>query len=585
MIFAGCTSLDRNFLDSKKIQKAVKDLSKTAVNTISNQQIFLCYSIDRGYEQAYERNYGIVLGRVFNKNRDEPVDPPISQKNFLDEVWGKYVYFQYEEDGLQIYVDPVGQMPCFYHKISETTVYFASSIELLIRSLQSFPGYDWAYFYTYLINGWGIFSKTPFQNIFEIPPGCVLKIGAKGLEVSPFWNLFKFYQKQEYRDPAEALSSTIKSWIEPYEQIYVSLSGGLDSSSIMHCLKSVLKDNQKITALNFYHKKISLSNESQYARKVCDEINAKMIAIETSSALPFDPYSIQAITLPNKPSYGLTYLKTLELIRSYIPEGRSVLQIGGLGGDHLFLNPPPKLAIADWIFEKGFLGSFAKLQELAHIYRDPYYSIIWETFRGLFSHYLTGKTEINLIQKLSPSWLKKQVKTDSYQKIKHPLLERQMKTIPPGKKSQIYAYFEGISSIHIGSDIIPSSFYPFLYEPVVRSALSYPSYDLFSHGYDRYPFRESIFKRFQTDQAWRRTKGDTTGVFQLGVKKNLNFVLALCLDGEIAKQGLFNQEALHQAILQTSVGENDESSWAFTHLASLEIFIDLWNQNLLTHSN
>ena len=91
---------------------------------------------------------------------------------------------------------------------------------------------------------------------------------------------------------------------------------------------------------------------------------------------------------------------------------------------------------------------------------------------------------------------------------------------------------------------IDPTYYPFLYEPVVEFALSFPTYELFDKGYDRYPLRKAVSEIFKTDTVWRRDKSQTTGLFQLGIKQNLDHVLDICLKGHFVKQGLIDKEGL-----------------------------------------
>lgn len=79
---------------------------------------------------------------------------------------------------------------------------------------------------------------------------------------------------------------------------------------------------------------------------------------------------------------------------------------------------------------------------------------------------------------------------------------------------------------------------------------------------------------------WRRDKSETTGIFQLGIKKNLEHVLTICLEGQFVKKGFIDREGLHKTIMLISSGDI-KHLWPLTHLASLEIFLELWQEKFL----
>lgn len=102
----------------------------------------------------------------------------------------------------------------------------------------------------------------------------------------------------------------------------------------------------------------------------------------------------------------------------------------------------------------------------------------------------------------------------------------------------------------------------------------------FHNGYDRYPLRQSISERFKTETVWRQDKSQTTGVIQLGVKKNLENVLGICLEGYFVKQGLVDKEGLRKTIMLIGNGDT-KHLWHFIHLASTEIFLNMWDEKIL----
>jgi asparagine synthase (glutamine-hydrolysing) len=306
----------------------------------------------------------------------------------------------------------------------------------------------------------------------------------------------------------------------------------------------------------------------------------ELIEIDASSALPFDYSNKKQPLNPNKPSHELVNSKWHELISAYIPSNESSIIIGGQGSDHIFMCPPTKKSLTDYILEKGLKGAGAKLQNITHLYRDSLFSVLAENAISLGSYvfaYRRKKRHPKNILDRAPPLIKEIIDIKITSDFHHPIYERLPSRILPGKYAQIDALYEGLASIQVEMNPINPTFNPFLCHPMIEFALSIPTYELFDKGYDRYPLRKSISERFHTETVWRRDKGETTGVFQLGVKKNLDYVLDLCLDGVLIKQNIIDKKELRKTILLISNGDINYL-WPFTYLSAIEIFIKQWNE-------
>ncbi len=101
----------------------------------------------------------------------------------------------------------------------------------------------------------------------------------------------------------------------------------------------------------------------------------------------------------------------------------------------------------------------------------------------------------------------------------------------------------------------------------------------FNDSYNRYVFRREISNFFNSDAVWRKTKGQTTGVFQRSLVENRDYILELCLNGFVAKAGLIKSKILEKYISRISKGLTDYQ-WSLIHLLCYEIFVGCW-QSLL----
>ena len=598
MIYAGFIRFNGEQLNVKKLTSILHSLIDQPIKLLEKEPLALCYG---GSQQEYdidgiwENHTSIILGRIFDKTHYSPVEKKgfkglshLSKEKVLENIWGKYVYLNANESSncYEIVVDITGQLPFFYHRLPNGNIIFSSNIEIIARYLPQKIEYSWGYLCSYNIYGNSCSILTPFQHIYELPPGCTLKITKDDNIIAPFWNPLSPYKSTNLhkKNAAEILQKTLKPWITPYKNICVSLSGGLDSSSLVYCLKDIIGKDQTLTALNYYHSQIQSSNELIHARKVCQETNIKLIEMDASSSLPFDPPRNKQALIPNKPYPGLVSLKWLETIRNQIPSDGSFTFVSGHGSDHIFMRPPSKKSFSDYLLENGLKGSNEKLKQITQFYRESYFPILKDNLSSIMLYFLRTykrKRHPKSVNDERPDWFRKELIKNTSDNFAHPIYQYLPGKTLPGKYNQIDLLYEGLASIHVELiNQVDPTYYPFLYEPVVEFALSYPTYDLFDNGYDRYPLRKAVSDYFKTDTVWRRDKSQTTGLFQLGIKQNLEYVLELCLEGHFVKNGFVDKEGLHKTVRLLANGDI-KYLWPFTHIASTEIFLRHWNEKVL----
>lgn len=597
MIYIGLIHFnDANANDNvNKLHAVLETYTQTLPSVVTKNSLILCYgklSNENDRDEIWENDSAVLMGRLFDKTRycafakrDFKNLSSLTKEEIFAKVWGKYVSIHANEKASQfdIVVDSTGQLPFFYYVFPNGNILFASDMEIIFKVLGQQPEINWTYLCSYISYGNSSAVQTPFQNIYELPPACWLKATKNERHTQTFWNPLSSYQSSapKERNAVDVLQATLKPWIEPYKNICVSLSGGLDSSSLVHCLNNIKKEDQILNALNYFHGHVRSSNELIHARRVCEETGIQLTEIDMSGVLPFDSSHQKHPLNPNKPFPGMISLRWLETIAQHIPSSDSCTFLSGHGSDHIFICPPSKKSLSDYILEKGFKGSKRQLKNLTQFYRDSIFSIFKENTLSLGNYFCSRRLEKRHpkhTEKETPEWIKQELHSQASPDFTHPIYRTLPKKILPGKYDQIDALYEGLASIHMEMNHIHLTHYPFLYQPVIEFALSFPTYDLFDKGYDRYPLREAVRDYFKTETVWRRDKGETSGILQLGLKKNLDRVLELCLEGQFVKQGLIDKEGLRQTICIISNG-SVEHLWHFIRLASAEIFFNTWKEN------
>lgn len=528
--------------------------------------------------QVKDLHHSLLIGSIFPKLHGKQPENIELQKAlekgldaFTNSFWGNYICISSVQaaETLSVLRDPTGQLPFYYHCLQEGPMIFASAIEILRTILPSEPGIDWDQLASFIKYGSSFSHDTPFVGIHELKPGYSLDVSSRKTQQYLAWDpLQKYYQAPKPEDRDELLIDTLchslKAGISPYKEVVLSLSGGLDSTAILFCLKKVIGSGQKLRAITMFHPEVRSSSELVYARQACQETGVELIEFDTSQHLPLTHVEKLLPTKPDKPAPILTHIHYNRTISDYLGLNASSLFMSGQGGDHIFLCPPPVSTVSDYILENGFKGAAQKLQEISMYYRMPLYPVLRETISCLWRYTFSKYPRSH--DTLSPSWLIKDAES------KFHCYDPKPNRILPGKFAQINALYEAIVSI--SSDIL-KTFHPLLSQPMMELAMSIPTYDLYAQGYNRYPFRRAISRSFNTQTVWRKDKGNTTGVFQNGLKQNLKEVLALCLEGHCVRQGIVKPDPLHKHIKIIAGGQND-CLWPLIHLISTEIYLRHW---------
>lgn len=602
MIYVGYIHLDEiTTFTGEGFITALNSIVDTNPKIIRKKSVTLGYGkilADQDMDEIWQSDTSLLMGRIFDKANQSSFSEKkfkhcahLPNKEFLEKIWGKYVYINVDthKPSVDIILDMTGQLPFFYYPFPNGSVLFSSHAEIISNTLSQKIGhrleYNLEYLCSYLIYGNSSSIQTPFKGVYEVPPGCHLKITKASKTTIPFWDPTLACKgsslDKKGNNAIDVLQSTLKPWIAPYKNVCVSLSGGLDSSSLVYCLKDIVREDQTLKALNYFHSQIKSSNELYHARNVCKETDIELIEVDVSASLPFDPPRNKSPLKLNKPFPGLVSQKWLETTCDYVCSEASTVFLSGHGSDHIFMRPPSKKSLADYVIEKGFKGSKQKLHEVTHFYRDSLFSIIKENLSSLFLYTCKihrKKRGISNANDEVPKWIKPALIKQISSQFVHPVYDCLPRNILPGKYEQIDALYEGIASIHVECmNQNDPMYYPFLYEPVVEFALSFSTYKLFDKGYDRYPLRQAVSDRFRTETVWRRDKGQTTGVFQLGVKRNLEYILETCLEGYFVKNGLIDREGLYKTIRLIANGDI-KHFWPFLHLISAEIFLKSWEK-------
>jgi len=245
-----------------------------------------------------------VCGYIFNSKTDTEVIMAAYDKwgaaclNKFNGMWA-FVILDIKEDKVFLSRDRFGIKPLYYYQDEERFV-FASEIKAILANPNVKTNPNITYIKDYLKRGSKAYLKeTAFENIYSFNSASFLEISIKDMGKSiikeeKYWTLkpnlknekFSNNKAEEYsKRYYELLSDSVRLRMRSDVKIGTALSGGLDSSSIVHLVNQHLKKNGKKdlqeTFSNVYSKEeLKALDESDFINTLVNYLKVKSHKIE-----------------------------------------------------------------------------------------------------------------------------------------------------------------------------------------------------------------------------------------------------------------------------------------------------------------
>lgn len=225
----------------------------------------------------------IKEGVKFNTNSDTEVILRCYELygiSMLEKLNGMFAITIYDKSKSEIYLvrDRFGQKPIFYC-IDGGAIYFSSEIKSILEAGFSTSVNPDAVV-SFLRYNFVATKETIFKGIFNVEPGCYLKIDLKNNHCKEFkwWDLYKEISKksselgeenviEQVRDTVfDAIRIRMRSDVE-YSAF---LSGGIDSSIIVSQMNKVTNERFNTFTIGFKNSKF---DESEFANEIAKTLN------------------------------------------------------------------------------------------------------------------------------------------------------------------------------------------------------------------------------------------------------------------------------------------------------------------------
>ncbi|WP_043661156.1 asparagine synthase (glutamine-hydrolyzing) [Nocardia thailandica] len=172
-------------------------------------------------------------------------------EDFVDHVDGEFAIAIRDErsDLLLLVRDRLGVKPLYYHRYP-TGIMAASEPKGMIANPRFSAQLDRRKLPILLQPRLSLPGETPFLDMFEVPPGAVVRYAESGLSVRHYWRLHSHPHTDDAPTTAarvrELLESAVRSRAETSGQLAAMLSGGLDSTSVAALASRTIGPNARL---------------------------------------------------------------------------------------------------------------------------------------------------------------------------------------------------------------------------------------------------------------------------------------------------------------------------------------------------
>jgi asparagine synthase (glutamine-hydrolysing) len=538
---------------------------------------------------------GVILGTLFPKDlRVSPRDwNPVIDEKFADEIvqtegrqlvnhfWGRYVAFLASPDGASHYVlrDCSGMIPCYTIAQVEGTIATANIEDLDGLSLGRFflnPQYLAGFIYEAELSQ----SDCALNEVKELLAGECLDLTNGAATRSFLWDPREICRERALEDfevAAVQISAVTQAcvdyWASKYDRIVHHLSGGLDSSAILGCLKR----SPYCPAVTCVHLESTGAGESErkFAQLAADAAGMELVLQPGFSA--DSRYDERIFRLPRSPKPSVAHVATAiegdTKSLAYAQTGVEAIW-DGQGGDHLFFESNSPIGAVDYAFRHGIAGAFSEqIRDAARLSRMSYWGVMRKAIRlGLLR--LAWQPEDEYQRQptfLNPEFVRANLVSYVWQPWSDCAAD-----LPPGKRWQISLLGSLIHRHRPLPELRPTAeLHPFFSQPLFELCLQVPTYTLLRGGANRALERAAFHDCVPQSIIHRQGKGTTSTSFMRKIRESLPFIRDLILGGVLAHERIIERAAL-EPYLAANRPLNQNILWPFLSCLTAEIWARKW---------
>lgn len=548
---------------------------------------------------AYElaEGEGVVLGNLFARSPEgiSTAAPPALEaadaramldtngRHLIESFWGRYVAFLHDAHARVTWVlrDPSGGLPCYLVRTSGVDVYF-SCLESVVDLLDAPLEVNWPYILASVCFLREHSSGTALRQVTQVLAGECVQVRAGVATRLFYWDPLAIANTEVIADPEQAAAAmrqcvrdVVHAWASLYPHVLLSLSGGLDSSIVLACLKDA-PSQPRITCFHYYPLGADL-DERGFARAASAKAGLAMIERPRDSHFSLQPL-LRLHRTPEPTNYPY-YLEHSRLDAQLAAEQDAAAVVIGFGGDQLFYQERAQWAPGDFLHRRGLRPGLLRVAlDAAQMDQISVWRVLRETLSGaLFHQRWSPLQEAGRMRPLLVPAAVAQARRSAG--FLHPLL-RHPRGAPSGKlwhAHQITQPFDFYDPI--GQEGEAERLAPLFSQPLMELCLRIPSYVLTHGGWDRAVARRAFYEDLPPQIRNRRNKGGIEEHLRLTLEHNRPFLRELLLDGALVREGIVDRARLAE-VLSGRATRIAAGSGELLEYAGLEAWLSRWGAGI-----
>ena len=422
----------------------------------------------------------------------------------LDGMWA-FSCFNKKTGETIISRDRFGEKPLYYFK-DTSSFFFCSEIAPILALNKNLIPVNHDCITRFCVNGYKSLKKkneTFYKNILELLPGCFMKIKDGRINIKKYWNpKFEPNNKLQYNDIIEnireKLINSVKLKLRSDVKLAFTLSGGVDSSTLVSISKKIL--NQNVSAFSI------LNNNYSYDEKKFIEFSKKDLKINHSYVKLENKNFISDITRTisdrKMPILTISHYLYGMLTKKMSQKGFKVV-LSGFGADEIFTGYYDHYNLFLHHLNSRKLKKYKEELKLWKKYVQPYVRNPYLKKSSLYSNNIKFRSHIYLNNNIFKSMLKNNWSEDFFEKkYTKDLLRNRMLNETFNEIIPISLMEEDMQSMQSSME----NRSPFLDKNIFEFMLKVPTKHLISSGYSKKILRDSMTGIVDERILWNRKK-------------------------------------------------------------------------------
>ena len=542
---------------------------------------------------------GVVFGRIFNRDLDSPqpgpnagLDAPESLRvlasgglRLIERYWGRYVALIHDRAHGATWVlrDPSGGLPCLFAQHRGVNLIFSDLEDCVALDLLHFS-VNWRYIRALVASSGLQQRETALQEVSEIQLGERIYLeGASSPQRAFAWSPFVIARTDPVNDPEIAVGALrrttracVHAWAACYPRIVHNLSGGLDSSIVLSCLRDA-PSQPEVTCLHYFGNGPQ-EDERKYARLMASHALVELVEHQLD-VREVRLEGLKALRRTSRPWYYMYELEHGRFESELALQRHAAGLFSGAGGDGVFFQGRADLAVTDYLFDhgpgRGWLGVAMDAARISH-------RSIWPLLLG------------SVRSRLRPS------RWDSISELAQrprTLVNEEVVRLARRETSASYAWFTEDATRSVPPGILwhaltvaasppyysafsgngcPEQTLPLMSQPLVELCLRIPTYVLIRDGVDRATARRAFARDLPREILARRNKGRIDQHLRNLLDANRQVVREWLLDGWLVREGLLNRDILELYLRPEGSRSDHQYSEILQHYLCIEAWLAGW---------